>query len=380
MKKILHLSHTDIAFDSRILKEMNAALNSGYNVFGIGIKLKSIEIGQRDANKSLHVNSLEIGSRKWRFLPRQLKHLAVYVEFFLKSVPKAISHKADIIHCNDTTVLPIALVTKLFTRAKLVYDAHELESNQDGQSKLSGILIKFFEKISWRFIDGLIVVSPSIKKWYNKNIGSKATAIVLNSPILSEENDIEATNYLKDFFGIPRDELVFIYIGGLGPGRGIELIRDVFKDKSLKSHVVFMGYGSYFNELNELSRDYTNIHVHEAVTHDQVVSIAQSADVGLALIENTSLSCYYCLPNKLFEYCFAGIPVLASDFPDIRDVLETYSLGLLTTLEPISIKKAIISFEKKKVEVNFSIEDLQPLSWTAQARNLLDLYNLVLDK
>lgn len=380
MKKILHLSHTDIAFDSRILKEINAALNVGYDVFGIGMKEKNDKIGQRSPNSIINIISLDIFSRKWYFLPKHFKHLAVYIEFFFKSIFKAIFYKADIVHCNDTTVLPIALVTKLFSRAKLIYDVHELESNKNGQSKFTGRLIKLFEMISWRFIDGLIVVSPSIKEWYRKSIGPKTTAIVLNSPVLPNENSAKKNNYLKDFFNIPSDELIFIYIGGLGPGRGIELIKNIFKDTSIKSHIVFMGYGAYFNELKDLSLYYKNIHVHEAVTHDQVVSVAQSADVGLALIENVSLSDYYCLPNKIFEYCFAGIPVLASDFPDIRDVVQTYNLGLVTPLEPNSIKKAVLRFQKNEVDVNFSIKDLQPLSWNAQAINLLGLYSQFFDK
>ena len=47
----------------------------------------------------------------------------------------------------------------------------------------------------------------------------------------------------------------------------------------------------------------------------------------MCLIQNVSLSDYYCLPNKLFEYCFAEIPVLASNFPDISQTVEKYDLS-----------------------------------------------------
>ena len=68
-------------------------------------------------------------------------------------------------------------------------------------------------------------------------------------------------------------------------------------------HIVYLGYGS--EKTNYLSyQKYNNIHIHDAAEHQQVVSLAQSADVGLCLIENISLSDYYCLPNKLFEYIF----------------------------------------------------------------------------
>ncbi|MBM5801473.1 MAG: glycosyltransferase family 4 protein [Cyanobacteria bacterium K_DeepCast_35m_m2_023] len=116
-----------------------------------------------------------------------------------------------------------------------------------------------------------------------------------------------------------------------------------------------------------------------AVTHDKVVSIARSADVGMCLIEDISLSDYYCLPNKLFEYCFAGIPVLASDFPDICSVVTDYKLGLVTSLEIDKLKKAVKEFEKNIIDVSFNICDLQPLCWDEQAKKLLGLYHDVLN-
>lgn len=378
MKKILQLSHTDISFDSRILKEINAASNSGYNVIGIGMKAKDADLGFRDSSNSANIVSLDIIARKLHYLPRYIKNPIVYLEFFFKSLPKTVSFQPNIIHCNDTTALPIALVAKLITRARLIYDAHELESNRNGQGKFSRFLTMFFEKLSWPFIDALIVVSPSINNWYQNNIGYKKVAIVMNSPDLAGSS-CERNNYLREYFHIPSNECVFIYIGGLGPGRGIRLIIDVFTDFSLSSHIVFMGYGSYYDELDELSKKHRNIHVHPAVTHDKVVSIARSADVGMCLIEDISLSDYYCLPNKLFEYCFAGIPVLASDFPDICSVVTDYKLGLVTSLEIDKLKKAVKEFEKNIIDVSFNICDLQPLCWDEQAKKLLGLYHDVLN-
>jgi hypothetical protein len=70
--------------------------------------------------------------------------------------------------------------------------------------------------------------------------------------------------------------------------------------------VVFLGYGELSQDLKRLAAEHPNIHVHDAVPHSQVVPIAQSADFGLCLVQDVSLSDYYCLPNKLFEYYFAG--------------------------------------------------------------------------
>jgi glycosyltransferase involved in cell wall biosynthesis len=380
MKKILHLSHTDITYDSRILKEIKAANNKGYDVFAIGIKSKKDEIGNREPSDLNCIIPILINTRYFYLIPRHLRHLIVYLEFFIKSLKLSISYKPDIIHSNDTAVLPIALIVKLLTQSKIVYDAHELESNKNGQGKLSRYFIKNFERFAWRFIDGLIVVSPSISNWYKENIGVKPTAIVLNSPVIKNSINFNKNNYIKDTFNIPDNKKVFLYIGGLGPGRGIELIEAAFCSKKINSHVVFLGYGPYLNRLKDLSSSFSNIHVHAAVTHDKVVEIALSANVGLCLIENVSLSDYYCLPNKLFEYCFAGIPVLASNFPDISSVVSRYNLGVVTELDTESVVAAIMRFEKDEFDVHFAIENLKPLSWDTQAKNLISLYEQILNK
>ena len=60
------------------------------------------------------------------------------------------------------------------------------------------------------------------------------------------------------------------------------------------------------------------------VPSDQVTLYAASADLGIAPIENVCLSYYYCSPNKLFEYLLAGLPVIASDFPEMRHIIDKY--------------------------------------------------------
>ena len=116
--------------------------------------------------------------------------------------------------------------------------------------------------------------------------------------------------------------------------------------------------------------------MHDAVPHAEVVPIVKSADFGLCLVQNVSLSDYYCLPNKLFEYCFAGIPVLASDFPDIRSVITKYNIGECCDLVHDAIRKAVKDLENSDKKFYFS--DLTPLSWQAQQSKLEILYAQIL--
>ena len=60
---------------------------------------------------------------------------------------RAIRQKPDLIHCHDVLVLPLGVIVKLITRAKLIYDAHELESDRNGLSKFDGFLTLHFERL-----------------------------------------------------------------------------------------------------------------------------------------------------------------------------------------------------------------------------------------
>ncbi len=372
----LHLTHTDINSDSRILKEMHciAKSDSTYNVSGIGV-IQDEGASHTNNMEDIDIYSISLRTRKWRFLPRAIRHTCSLFELTAKMLFKTIKLKPKVIHCNDTLVLPLGVIAKFFTGAKLIYDAHELESDRNGLTKTLGKMTLFVEKFAWRSIDALIVVSPSIDKWYKENIGEKYSEIILNSPVLEQGNSSDDRSYLREHFSISRDSKIFLYVGGLVPGRGLDLIIEVFRNSDLKSSLVFLGYGRLSDKLKNISKEYANIYVHDAVPHEKVVSIAKSADIGLCLIQNVSLSDYYCLPNKLFEYCFAEIPVLASDFPDISATVEKYNLGKCTELNSRSIHTAIKEFEAMEELPKINVTELYELSWEAQEEKLIKLYD-----
>jgi len=372
---ILHLTHTDIKADSRILKEMQsiAKSNKSYNLQGIGIDRRE----DRNSNslEKISIYSLEIKTRKWSIFPKIMKHFFILCEFYTKLLILSLRLKPQIIHCHDELVLPIGVFVKILTNSKLIYDAHELESEKNGLTKLESKCIFFIENIIWRFIDKLIVVSPSIAKWYHEKVGIKDTAIIMNSPFFEKEKISFDKCYLRKTFDIPPLSRIFIYIGGFTKGRGIESLIEIFSNKNLKSHVVFLGYGQLKDELLKASNININIHVHHAVPHERVIEIAKSADVGLCFIENVSLSDYYCLPNKLFEYAFSEIPVITSDFPDIASVVKEYGLGSCSSVDIENIFLTINKFEVMDKLPKIKFEELYDLSWAAQEVKLVNLYS-----
>lgn len=378
---LLHLSHTDIRSDSRILKEMNALTSiSNCKVIGIGFELNVAEApADKDGNKRFEILTEVLLSRKWRLLPRSLLYAFNFFEMTFKLFLPAIRIKPSVVHCHDTLVLPAGFLIKLATGCKLVYDAHELESDKNGQTVILSKATLLIEKVFWPRIDLLISVSDHILLWYKKNIGYKKSVLVLNSPVFNE-NDRDATNrsfsddrYFHKLFGIDYDAVIFVYLGILGAGRGIEVSLEAFESGPKNAHVVFVGYGAYECKIQEFSRRCSNIHFHSAVPHDKVVALVSNADYGLCLVENVSLSDYYSLPNKLFEYSFANLPVLASRFPEISNLVEKFMLGICCDLDKNSIRDALYKIVSTRPV--FNRVDISSLSWSAQAHRLVESYN-----
>jgi glycosyltransferase involved in cell wall biosynthesis len=390
MARILHLSHIPIPGDSRVMKSIEAASDSGHCVYGIGV-----EQGSEEARKihqgSKRISTVALRIRRLKFIPTILRRPLMYFEMAYRTLSLAWMIKPSLVHCNDFIQLPIAVAIKLIFKSRLVYDAHELESEKNGLTRMASRVILFVERRLWRFVDSLIVVSPSIASWYERHVGEKRNEVVLNSPIYKTSNEGVSSNYLRETFNIPQDSLIFIYVGGLFRGRGIEMLNDVFRTPGVKASLVYLGYGEYAETIRAVSSASKNIFLHDAVNHDEVVAIVSSADVGLCMIEDVSLSDYYCLPNKLFEYVFAGVPVLASKFPDIEAEIERYQLGVCADYSFESILSAVREFEKSQHaarEVDISsqsaiglrdMKKLRDLSWDAQKEKLLRLYEETLN-
>jgi glycosyltransferase involved in cell wall biosynthesis len=371
---ILHLSHTDIRVDSRILKQLKvlAALNK--KIIGIGVN--SSEMDEKVySNQQLDIITLELLTKKINILPRFLRHVLNFFELNIKLIRYIVKFKPSVAHCHDTTVLPIGVFMGFFYDYKIIYDAHELESNRNGQGKFFSYIILSIEKILWKRIDVFISVSDSIIEWYGRNIGYKESFLILNSPdikITTDKNEKINKYHFHELYSINRERKIFIYLGIIGEGRGIQKYVQVFSDDDLNADIVFVGYGELTNYVKQASTECNRIHYHEPVKHDEVVGLVKSADFGLCFIENISLSDYYCLPNKLFEYAFSGLTIIGSNFPEISKVVEKYNLGYTAEPEVKEISELILTIvNKPKIE----FKDIYDLSWPAQAKKLEILYS-----
>lgn len=285
-----------------------------------------------------------------------------------------------VITCHSLPLLPAAVVLSKLTRASLVYSPHELETEWVNSRGLRRMISRVMERILIRDAHAVIVVSPSIAVWYRENYPGVEVTVVRNIPP-GDAGITERDDRLRKRFAIDEHDLVFLYQGGLGPGRAIPLLLKVFAQGAPPGrHLIIMGKGPHAAEVRAAARECRNIHFMPMVASQDSGRFTAGADIGLNVIENICLSYYYSLGNKVFEYINSGVPVLVSHFPDMSEIVETHRCGW--TVEPT--EKALLAFvtSVSKDDIarcrNFALIARKQLTWENEEELLLATYRTVL--
>ncbi|MBU2862998.1 glycosyltransferase [Reinekea forsetii] len=376
--KVVHVTHTDILHDSRVLKSIDAVNKlQGTKVYGFGI-----QDGSCEKRKDVSIHNYSIKTRSlFKFMPRLFRLLLlspvfIFFEFTFVLVSALFKVKPNVVHAHDYLALFPCLVYAKFSGAKVIYDAHELESNKNGSGRVSSRIVFLFEKLAWKHVDAFITVSDSIQKWYFKEYGNKRSEVVLNSPDFENSGELVVTESFRDLFAIDEDKLIAVYVGLFVKGRGIEKILKLAAGME-NFHFVFLGEGPLQGLIEDEASNSNNISIHSFVEHSRVVDLLKGADIGLCMLENVSLSDYYAIPNKLLEYAFSGLYVIATDFPDMKQVVESYNLGMCL---PDDLENARENLSKitredivKRNSADFKI--LSNLTWCVQEEKIRKIYS-----
>lgn len=230
------------------------------------------------------------------------------------------------INCHSVPVLPVSVLLKFLTGAKLVYDAHELETETNGLIGFRQTLTRWIERWLIRHADFCIFVGGEIDRWYRKTYGLQHTAVIYNCP---KTTTVEPTDYFREKFGIPAEKPIFLYQGVLADGRGLEQLIGAFRVLASEAALVVMGFGPGQKRLQAAMQGCEAAFFHPAVPPDVLLRYTAAADFGLSLIEPVSLSYELCMPNKLFEYLMAGKPVLVSPTREQQDFVEHHQVGVV---------------------------------------------------
>jgi len=312
MAKIILSVINDLVTDQRVHRVASSLQAAGYDVMLTGRKLKN----------SYPVKDRTYSTKRLRLLFN--KGFLFYAEYNIRLFFFLLFKKADILVANDLDTLLANFIASKLKRKKLVYDSHEYFTEVP---ELQG---RDFARNIWLRIERCILpkvrysytVCDSIAEIYNKKYGIDMQ-VVRNLPVSYSGSPAEK----KIDAG---DRHIILYQGSLNIGRGIG---NVISAMQYIDNAVFViiGDGDITGELKDLVQK-NNLQEKVIFTGkiplDELHLYTQQADIGISLEENRGLNYYYSLPNKLFNYIQAHVPVLTNDFPEVKKIVEGYDIGI----------------------------------------------------
>jgi glycosyltransferase involved in cell wall biosynthesis len=367
---LINITLNDFQNDSRVWKISDSLQSMGFITKVVA--LHSVGLPFFELKDGVEVHRVKLTSRSWpKWKPIQL---IKYLEFIVRVVWRFRS--VDSVHCNDLNALPVGLLIKLLRRkVKVVYDCHEYETETNGLKGFEKTAMCWLEHWLIRHADAVLTVSESIAREYARLYAIPLPHLVLNCPSYVEQ---VKQNLFREKFSIRSDQRIFLYQGGLSKGRGVEILLNVFIERhDDRCVLICMGYGPLVSTVQAYAQRSKVIFFHPAVDQKMLLDHTSSADFGVSFIEDTCLSYRYCLPNKMFEYLMAGIPVLTSNLYEMRRLVESEMVGLVAESNDT---KGFVEALDRALEINTEgmLGNVRRLRkrycWEEQARVLYGVY------
>jgi glycosyltransferase involved in cell wall biosynthesis len=263
------------------------------------------------------------------------------LSFSWQALSVARQTRPRLVHANDWNTMWTGLAIKLGCGARLIYDSHELWADRNGRWEWRPWLLAG-EALFMRAADEVITSSPGYADVLASRYRVSRPMIVRNIPERGSGAGRGPTDPLAGPASPPR----VVYVGGLMPGRGLEqMIDSLALLPDVRLYAIGPGTPRYRMGLlgrARAARVEDRVVLRAPVAPSEVHSVLRGAAAGLCLIQPICRSYELSLPNKLFEYAAAGVPVLASDAPVIAGVVHGHGLGeVVATDRPRAIAASL---------------------------------------
>ena len=376
-----HFTH-----DARIQREAKTLSRAGHRVRVVALHKAGIATDEQ--LDGFRVSRLVLKSSRWR--GGKIAPIPKYAEFMIQLARTTRSEPADVYHSHDGNTLLATFPIVGRDRAAWIYDSHELESGRNfGDSHLARAYQQLWplpERLLIRHVDAVISASPSYADELRRLYNIVRPTVIANCP--EYVPPMEST-ILQKRFRIPPDHTVLVYQGGVMRNRGIEVAIKSLEYLEPEFHLVILGGGPALGEFQHLAAQLgllDRVHFAGHIPLAELPSHTASAHLGLTLIQNSCSSYYHTLPNKIFEYIMAGIPVVASDFPAMAQVIREHQVGEVVQdpTSPGEVAEAI-----RRVMSDRDAHDqlranahraARVLNWETEQEHLLDLYRSLADR
>jgi glycosyltransferase involved in cell wall biosynthesis len=362
-----------ICFDQRVQKIAATVQNLNCEITIIGRKMGDC------------CDSDIVPFRTKRFNMRFKRGFLFYKFFNIRLFFYLLFRKFDVLVANDLDTLPANCLVSKLKRIPQVYDSHEYFTGvpELNNKPLRKWFWKTIEKMMLPGLKHVMTVSGSVAEQYLKEYGIMPAVIRNLSPASTD-----IIPYSRRELGIDENHLLLTFQGGgLNIDKGGEELIDAIamtQDVSL----LIVGSGDILNDLKKkvIEKDLSGkVKFIPKVPWKVLMRYTKSTDAGLSLEKDTNLNYRFSLPNKLFDYISAGIPVITGSLPEIRKVVESNECGLIIPeITPIEISKAIIKLRDDRILLNKlrqnSVKASESLNWETESKKVLEYYKRIITK
>lgn len=370
MKRVAHLTSVHPRHDIRIFwKECRSLAVAGYSVFLV------VADGGGDEVKD-GVSIVDAGAHQGGRLSRMTKSAR-------RVLNKAIELEADLYHLHDPELLPIAVRLKKLGK-KVIFDSHE-DFPADIMSKpylgrfarvAVSRLFAFYEKRVCKTLDYIISATPAIRE---KFISISCQSVDVNNyPLLGE---------LEELLPWDTDRAIICYIGAMTAVRGVPELVDAMAHTKSGARLALVGNfsESATGERCKESSGWGVVDDHGFVGRGEVREIMSRSVAGVVTFLPAP-NHIDAQPNKMFEYMSAGIPVIGSNFPLWKTIIESNQCGVcVDPADPVEIAAAIDHLfthqsEAREMGARGRIAVLEKYNWDSEGAKLIALYQEILSK
>jgi glycosyltransferase involved in cell wall biosynthesis len=301
-----------------------------------------------------------------------------YAFFNFRLFFKLLFAKSDLLVANDLdTLLPNFIISKM-KGIPLIYDSHELFTEvPELEGRLAKKVWLRLERGIFPHLTDVLTVNDSIAQIFEDQYAIRPL-VVRNLP---EEQDKVVPLDRKEF-ELPADKKLLILQGsGINVDRGAEELVEAMKYIE-NTILLIVGSGDVLPQLKQMvlqAKLEEKVKFIPRQNPDRLKKITAMADVGLSIDKDTNLNYRYSLPNKLFDYIQCGVPVLASNLPEVSKIVLEYQVGRVINhhdpKEIAHVLKDMLDHDDKIKLAGHLAKAARELNWQANIPVLNQVYN-----
>ena len=376
-KRVVVSVISDLVTDQRVHKVCQTLHEQGYDVLLIGARKRG----------SLPLAKRNYPAKRIALLFR--KKFPFYAEFNIRLFLRLLFIRADILLGNDLDVMPATYLAGWLRKKPVVYDTHEY------YMAMAGLDNKPFRKKIWKGIESFIfpklrhiyTICDSFCELYKQDYG-KDLATVRNVPYLHfQETGLYQSLLQEVEQQIPKDKKILLFQGaGINPHRGAEeLVLAMKYLDPAQYHLLIVGGGDIFPLIRRMIREENlsdRITPIPKLPFEVLRSVTRKAQLGLSLDKASNINHRYGLPNKIFDYLHAGLPVLVSRLAELEKIVTRYDVGaFIENHEPAHIANCIEKIFEDPIRFNTWKKNTervrQELNWEKESKIIVSIFKQV---